>query len=239
MPGQTLQWGQTRGMRTPSRDHTRAERVREHAAMLMGARDTVGALGLLVRGREARPRDSDIPLEVQFARVEVDGRALPAAVWVALRRDDVDAAIDTMTSVSQASFVIEEREVVGDGYRLKSVQDTLPLPETELLAAQLSRALDVPLDVLTVIAEWGPDDPRTASEIDDLLTTRFGAVDPLHPRTATIAVQPRDDAPPVQVTNLGPTMTVADLAQVLRLDDEQVRALAILVRNGMLTLVME
>jgi hypothetical protein len=238
MPGQTLQWGQTRGMRTPSRDHTRAERLREHAAILSRARCTVGAMGQLVRGREARARDPDVPLEVQFALVEVDGRALPAAVWVALRRDDVDAAIDTMTSASQARFVIEEREVVGDGYRLESVQDTLPLPETELLAAQLSRAMDVPLDVLTVIAEWGPDDPRTTSEIEDLLTTRFGAVDPRQAHTTTIAAQPPDHPAPVQA-NIRPTMTVADLAQVLRLDDEQVRALAILVRNAMLTLVME
>jgi hypothetical protein len=212
--------------------------VREHAATLERARCVVGAMGQLVRGREARARDGDTPLEVQFARVEVDGRSLPAAVWVALRRDDVDAAIDAMTSASQARFVIEEREVVGEGYRLESVQDTLPLPEPELLAAQLSRTLDVPLDVLTVIAEWGPDDPRAASEIEDLLTARFGAVDPRHARTTTISRQPPDH--PALAEGRGClTMTVADLAQVLRLDDDQVRALAILVRNAMVTLVMD
>ena len=224
-------------MSTPSKDHARAERVREHAAILERARWVVSAMGPLVRGREARARDGDTSLEVEFARVEVDGRSLPAGVWVALRRDDVDAAIDAMTSVSQARFVLEEREVVGEGYRLESVQDTLPLPELELLAAQLSRALDIPLDVLTVIAEWGLDDPRAASEIDDLLAARFGAVDPRYAPTTMHSPQSPRHAALAEVRG-GLRMTVADLAQVLRLDDDQVRALAILVRNTTVTLVL-
>jgi hypothetical protein len=238
MPEPSLEGEQTQDMRTPSRDHARAERVREHAAILEHARCVVGAMGQLVRGREARARDGDSPLEVQFSCVEVDGRSLPAAVWVALRRDDVDAAIEAMTSASQARFVIEEREVVGEGYRLESVQDTLPLPEPDLLAAQLSRTLGVPLDVLTVIAEWGPEDPRAASEIDDLLTARFGAVDARPARSASDSA-PLPDHPALDEARGRLTMTVADLSQVLRLDEEQVRALTILVRNAIVTLVMD
>lgn len=223
-------------MRTPTREHARAERVREHAAAVERARRVVGAMGLLVRGREARAREGDTSLEVEFAQIEVDGRALPAAVWVALRRDDVDAAIETMTAVSQTQFLIEEHEVMGEGYRLQSVPDTLPLPEAELLISQLGRALDVPPDVLAVIAEWGPDDPRAVCEIDDLLTSRFGPADSPHAAETAIARTSAD-------TDLAPTepagrltMSVADAAQVLRLDDDQRRALAVLVSNATVTL---
>lgn len=216
----------------PSRDQARAERLREHAALIERARQVVAAMGLLVRGREARAHPGEMPLEVEFAKNDVDGRALPAGVWVALRRDDVAAAIDAMMVASQTTFLIEEREVMGDGYRLQSVEDTLPVPEADLLTAQLSRALDVPLDVLTVIADWGPDDPRAASEIDDLLTSRFGPAE----RVVVTAPLPQTEAdePTGQLT-----MTVGEAAQVLRLDEDQVRALTILVRNASVTLTMQ
>jgi hypothetical protein len=204
-------------------------------------------MGLLVRGREARERGGNAPLEVQFAQTQVDDRALPAGVWVALRRDDVDAAIDVMTAASESRFVIDEREVLGAGYRLESVEEALPLPEVDLLTAQLSRTLDVPLDVLTVIAEWGRDDPRTASEIDELLTCRFG---PAHSgavpfeRPASVLPVP---GPVPQVAAPAPvpepsgrlTMSVAEVAQVLRLDQDQVQALAVLVRNAAVTLTAQ
>jgi hypothetical protein len=220
-------------MRTPSREHTRAERLREHAALIERAHQIVGAMGLLVRGREARARGGETPLEVEFATTEVDGRALPAGVWVALRRDDVAAAIDAMMVASQTTFLIEEREVMGEGYRLQSVEDTLPVPEADLLTAQLGRALDVPLDVLSVIAEWGPADPRAASEIDDLLTARFGPAE----REIATAPPPADTADPEPAGQL--TMTVGEAAQVLRLDEDQLRALTILVRNASVTLTMQ
>jgi hypothetical protein len=226
-------------MRTPSREHTRAERMREYAARVEQARCVVAAMGPLVRGREARARRGDAPLEVEFSQIEVDGRALPAAVWVALRRDDVDAAIETMTTASQTDFIVEEREVMGEGYRLQSVQDACPLPEPELLIAQLSVALGVPRDVLAVIAEWGPDDPRAGTEINALLTARFG-----HP-------EPDGDVAPPVTTHQRPeqlelpgqgdgrlTMTVADAAEVLRLDADQVRALTVLVRKAAVTLTI-
>lgn len=215
-----------------SREHARAERLREHAALIERAHQTVATMGLLVRGREARARSGETPLEIEFAKTDVDGRALPAGVWVALRRDDVSGAIDAMMVASQTTFLVDEREVLGEGYRLQSVEDTLPVPEADLLTAQLSRTLDVPLDVLTVIAEWGPDDPRTASEIDELLTARFG------PAERTIATAPAP-SPEVEEPAGQLTMTVGEAAQVLRLDDDQVRALTILVRNAAVTLTMQ
>jgi hypothetical protein len=219
-------------MRTPAKEHTRSERLRQHAAVVEQAHRVVGAMGLLVRGREARPRAGDAPLEIEFAGLEVDGRALPAAVWVALRRNDVDAAIETMTAVSQTQFVIEEREEMGEGYRLQHVQDSIPVPEPELLTAQLSQALDVPLDVLTVIAEWGADDPRATSEIDELLSSRFGPPD----RGDGLATGSAARLPELAEASGRLTMAVADVAQVLRLDDDQTRALATLVRNATVTL---
>jgi hypothetical protein len=214
--------------------------MREYAARVDQARGVVAAMAPLVRGREARARHGDTPLEVEFSRIEVDGRALPAAVWVALRRDDVDAAIETMKTASQTDFVIEEREVMGEGYRLQSVQDTCSLPEPELLIAQLSVALAVPCDVLAVIADWGPDDPRAGTEIDALLTARFGAADLAEgpPAPAAAPPSPEQLALPTQPEGRL-TMTVADAAQVLRLDAEQIRALTVLVRNAAVTLTMQ
>jgi hypothetical protein len=219
-------------MRTPAKEQSRADRLRDHASAIMRARQVVGAMGLLVRGREARAHDGDPPLEVSFAHIDVDGRSLPAAVWVALRRDDVDAAIDAMMAASETQFLIEEREVMGEGYRLQSVEDTLPLPEPDLLTAQLARAVDVPLDVLSVIADWGPDDPRSASEIDELLTARFG---PAERAVPTMHVPAHAIADPAGQL----TMTVGEAAEVLRLDEEQVRALSVLVRNASVTLTMQ
>jgi hypothetical protein len=217
-------------MRTPSREHTRAERLREHAAAVDRARRVAAVMAVLVRAREARPRDGDVPLEIRFARTEVDGRALPAAVWVALRRNDVTAAVDALTAASRTVFLVEQREVMGEGYRLQSIEDTLPLPEVELLVEQLGRALGVPADVLLVVAEWGADDPRTLSEIEELLTSRFGPAT----RRQEPAPEPVDTAeaeePPGRLT-----MSVSDMAQVLRLDEAQTSALATLVRNATVT----
>jgi hypothetical protein len=226
-------------MRTPMREQTRAERMREYAARVEQARGVVAAMGPLVRGREARARRGDTPLEVEFSEIEVDERALPAAVWVALRRDDVDAAIETMTTASRTDFVIEEREVMGEGYRLQAVQDACPLPEPELLIAQLSVMLGVPRDVLAVIAEWGPDDPRAGMEIDALLTARFGLPGSDEGSAAPAASRAR----PEQLALLDQpdgrlTMTVADATEVLRLDAEQVRALEVLVRKAAVTLTL-
>jgi len=226
-------------MGMPTKQRTRAERMKDHAAVIDRARRLLAVTGLLVRGREARARDGATPLEVEFARTKVDGRGLPAAVWVALRQDDLDAAIEVMTEVSEAHFVIEEREVIGEGYRLQSVQDTLPLPETEVLTAQLGAALDIPVDVLSMLADWGAADPRAVSEIDELLSSRFGPAEcPDVPPKVVAALPPPAPAPAAQPTG-GLTLTVADAEQVLRLDDVQVRALATLVRNATVTITLQ
>lgn len=224
---------QTLGMRTPTQEQSRAERLHAHAAAVADARRVVAAMARLVRGREARAQDGDGPLEIRFADVDVDGRSLPAAVWVALRRDDVDAAIEAMTTASTTEFLIEEREELGDGYRLQSVAETVPLPEADLLLALLSQALNIPVDVLTVLAEWGPDDPRSTPEIEGLLTSRFGPAHPgadlTHPRVEVEAAADQDGRL---------TVTVGELAELLRLDEEQLRALTVLVRNAVVTLTM-
>jgi hypothetical protein len=225
---------QTHGMRSLTQEQSRAERLRAHAAAVEEARRVAAAMATLVRGRESRARDGGPPLEVEFADLEVDGRRLPAAVWVALRRDDVDAAIEAMTTASMTEFLIEEREEMGDGYRLQSVAETLPLPESELLLALLDSALNIPADVLAVLAEWGPDDPRSAPEIEGLLSSRFGPAN----RPGVDLTQPRVEVDADVDLDGRLTVTVGELAEVLRLDEEQLRALTVLVRNATVTLTM-
>jgi hypothetical protein len=211
-------------MSTMAKQHSRADRVREYAATVEMATVPVAAMGVLVRAREAREWAAPEPPEVVFADTAVDERALPAAVWVALRRDDVDGAIDAMTGASRTTFLIDSREEMGEGYRLQTVEETRPLPEIGLLLEQLATMLDIPVDVLRMLAEWGPEDPRTANEIADLLDRRLG-------RSETA-----DVAPPATVTADGLVMSVAEAVDVLRLTDEQTRALATLVRRVPVTL---
>ena len=211
-------------MSTMAKQHSRADRVREYAATVEMAAVPVAAMGVLVRAREAREWTAAEPPEVVFAATAVDERALPAAVWVALRRDDVDGAIDAMTAASQTTFLIDAREEMGEGYRLQTVEETRRLPETDLLLGQLAAMLDIPVDVLRMLAEWGSEDPRTANEIADLLDRRLG-------RSET-ANAPR----PADATADGLVMSVADAVDVLRLTDEQARALATLVRRVPVTL---
>jgi hypothetical protein len=218
-------------MGTLPRQQSRADRLRDYAAAMELARGQVAAMGILVRAREARATDQ--PLELRFAATEVDGRALPAAVWVGLRREGVDAALAAMNAVSQTHFLIEAREEIGQGYRLQTVEETRPLPEVDLLLFQLARLLDIPADVLNVLAEWGAEDPRLAIEIEELLDSRFGS-----PTRAMHAVpappEPGEQVPPRELGRL--VMTVAEAATVLRLDENQAQALATLVRCADVTL---
>ena len=162
-------------MSTMAKQHSRADRLREYAATVEVAAIPVAAMGVLVRAREARPWIAPLPPEVVFAATLVEERALPASVWVALRRDDVDGAVEAMIGASQTAFLVESREEMGEGYRLQTVEETRPLPEVELLLRQLSAMLDIPVDVLGMLGEWGASDPRTAREIADLLDRRLGA----------------------------------------------------------------
>jgi hypothetical protein len=206
-------------MSTIAKQHSRSDRLREYAATVEVAAIPVATMGVLVRAREARAWTLDEPPEIVFAATTVDDRALPAAVWVALRRDDVDGAVEAMIGASQTTFLVEAREEMGEGYRLQTVEETRPLPEVDLLLRQLATMLDIPTDVLAMLAEWGPEDPRTASEIADLLDRRLGP--DAAPRAAARHARPDD----------GLVMTVADAVDVLRLSAEQARALATLVRR--------
>lgn len=206
-------------MSTMAKQHSRTDRLREYAATVEVAALPVATMGVLVRAREARPWTLDDPPEVVFAATTVDERALPASVWVALRRDDVDGAVEAMIGASQTTFLVESREEMGEGYRLQTVEETRPLPEIELLLSQLATMLDIPADVLGMLSEWGPEDPRTANEIADLLDRRLGADE-------TPRATPRHAAP-----DDGLVMTVDDVVDVLRLSDEQARTLTTLVRR--------
>ncbi|MGH8859995.1 MAG: hypothetical protein ACRDVG_01965 [Jatrophihabitantaceae bacterium] len=219
-------------MSTMSKVHSRTDRLREYAGAMDLARIPIAAMGLLVRSREAREWTPSDPPEVVFAQTLVDDRALPAGVWVALRRDDVSGALDAMAAVSQKTFLVEAREEMGEGYRLQTVEETRPLPEIDLLLAQLAQMLDIPQDVLAILAEWGPDDPRTESEIGDLLDRRLGA----STRPPAPAAPQEPEGRHAADAGDGLTMSVAETTDVLRLTEEQARALATLVRRVSVTI---
>ena len=241
-------------MSTVSKQHSRADRLREYATTVEVAAIPVAAMGVLVRAREARAWTAELPPEVVFAATTVGERALPASVWVALRRDDVDGAVEAMIGASHTPFLVESREEMGEGYRLQTVEETRPLPEVELLFGQLSTMLDIPVDVLAMVGEWGADDPRTAREIADLLDRRLGPDDAVRAHVGAGAVtemsadvhagRPEPQPTPDEGTaprHAGPdmsglVMSVADAVAVLRLSEEQARALATLVRRVPVTL---
>jgi hypothetical protein len=201
---------------TSAQEQSRAERLREYEQALAHAARVVEVMGVVVRGREARGWSEAEPPEVRFASCAADdGRALPAAVWVALRRDDGPSVLDELTDASTSQFVLSRREEVGEGYRLQTVEETRPMPDVDLLLGQLSRLLEIPVDVLGVLGQWGIDDARTESEVDALLDSRFGG-----------------SAAPRGSTEMGGlTMSVQETADVLQLTAAQAKVLATLVRR--------
>ena len=220
-------------MSTMAKQHSRADRLREYAATVEVAAMPVAAMGVLVRAREARPWTAQLPPEVVFAATPVDERALPASVWVALRRDDVGGAVEAMIGASQTAFLVESREEMGEGYRLQTVEETRPLPEVELLLGQLSAMLDIPVDVLAMLGEWGPDDPRTATRSP---TCSIAGSVPTVPDPALRRAPPTADGLPMSVADAADVLRPSDgglvmstarrRVPVLRLSEEQARALA-------------
>jgi hypothetical protein len=160
------------------KEQERRDRLREYEAAIEAARSPVGVLVLFAKGREVRAGCE--ALEEAFAATPVDGveddHRLPAAVWVALRQGDVEATIDALVRVSRNEFVIAAHQELNAGFRLTTVEECRVLPDIELLEAQVAAFLRVPQDVVEMIAGWGPDDPRTISELDTLLEHRFGSV---------------------------------------------------------------
>ncbi|MGH8960110.1 MAG: hypothetical protein ACRDWT_02705 [Jatrophihabitantaceae bacterium] len=223
-------------MTSSSQEQSRSERLREYEKALEHAAKVVTVMGAVVRAREARGRHGSQPPEIAFAaQGGDDGRALPAAVFVALRRDDTATVIEALLDISDEVFLIARREEMGEGYRLQMVDETRILPDVELLLSQLSALLDIPADVLAVLGHWGIDDPRTAGEVNALLDSRFGAsgAPPVAATPATPAAEARSDSP---AATAGLTMSVQETADVLQLTEAQAKVLATLVRRAGVTI---
>jgi hypothetical protein len=207
-----------------TKDDQRRDRLREFDSLMAGAGTAVTALALLVQGREARASAGDAPLEMAFAEADTGKAPLPAGLWVALRRGDTLRALDLLVSVSDLTFVVGEREEMGSGYRLETVAETRALPDVDLLQAQLAAVLDIPLDVVALLAAWGADDPRTATEVNELLDARFSAAG------RSGAHESRSDGSGTL------SMSVDELVDVLQLSPEQAKVLATLARRAAMTI---
>jgi hypothetical protein len=217
-------------MTSASQEQSRSERLREYDKMLAQAAQVVAVMGAVVRAREGRGWHEADPPEVTFAaQADDDGRALPAAVFVALRRDDSATVLEALTDVSDETFLIARREEMGEGYRLQTVDETRPVPDVDRLLSQLSGVLGISADVLGVLGQWGVDDPRTAGEVNALLDSRLGAAG----EAPAAARQPAPAAAP-RTGEL--TMSVQETADVLQLTDAQAKVLATLVRRAGVTI---
>jgi len=205
----------------------RDQRLLEYEARLTAARDPLAVLDLFAQAREARLRPGEPPLEVAFAAAEIDGEPLPAAVWVALRQGEVEASLDALLHASRTGFVVGEHEELDTGYRLTTIEERRPLPDLDLLQTQLATFLDLPRDVITMIAGWGPDDPRTANEIDALLDARFG------PTSGDHALAPSGG----RAHRL--EMSAGELTAMLQLTAEQGKLLHTLVRQADVTITSD
>ncbi|TAM81176.1 MAG: hypothetical protein EPN43_14505, partial [Jatrophihabitans sp.] len=124
-------------MSSPAHEQSRSTRLREFAALTDAAARVVAVMGAVVRAREERGWHDPQPPEVRFAGCGAggadgtggtDGTALPAAVWIALRREDTTTVLEALAAVSQQTFVIARHEQLGDGYRLETVEETRPVP---------------------------------------------------------------------------------------------------------------
>jgi hypothetical protein len=217
-------------MTSASQEQSRSERLREYDKAIAQASQVVAVMGAVVRAREGRGWHQAEPPEVAFAaQTDEDGRALPAAVLVALRRDDTATVLDALTEASDETFLIARREEMGEGYRLQAVEETRTLPDIDLMLTQLSAVLDIPADVLGVLGQWGVDDPRTAGEVNALLDSRLGAAGE---RPAAVPEHPPEVAP--RTGEL--TMSVQEAADVLQLTDAPTKVLATLVRRAGITI---
>lgn len=208
-------------MTTAAQEH-RAARLREFDAECDATRAVAAVMGAVVRGREARAADSGQPFEVVFAA----NGALPAAVWVGLRSDDIDTVMDALAAASEREFLVSEREEMGAGYKLQRVEEKRTLPDALLLLDQLAAMLGIPADVLGVLGQWGRDDPRTSVEVTALLDSRFGVLPESPPQT-----YPEPATSPPTPPGAGLRMSVQETADVLQLSEAQSKVLATLVRR--------
>jgi hypothetical protein len=224
----------------------RDQRLLEYESRLAQAKGPLAVLQLFAKARQARVRLGDPPLEVAFAATETDDGPLPAAVWVALRQGDVDASMDALLGVSRTAFVVGEHEELDAGYKLTTIEERRTLPDLDVLLTQLAAFLQIPRDVIAMIAEWGPEDPRTASEIDALLDGRFGgpaAVLAGGSAGAAAAGGSAAGAGPVGAGSAGAAdgsprleMSADELTAMLQLTPEQGKLLHTLVRQADVTI---
>lgn len=222
------------------RDEQRRERLREYEAALIDARSPVEVLVLFVKVREDRA--SGERLEEAFAASITEGiddaDRLPAAVWVALRQGDVDAVIQALVRTSSTELVLAAHEQLDAGYRLTSVEERRALPDVGRLEAQVASFLRIPPDVVAMITSWGPDDPRTAMEIDALIEQRFGSTP--HPGKPPRARRELSAGTTAQASPSGPgiclSMSSAEFTALLNLTPEQQAALTTLVRQATITI---
>jgi hypothetical protein len=205
----------------------------EYETKLTAARFPVAVMELFARARESRARVGEPPLEVAFATTGVDGgEPLPAAVWVALRQGEVEASVDALLRASRTVFVVGEHEELDANYRLTTIEERRTVPDVDLLETQLATFLQIPRDVIAMIADWGPDDPRTAKEIAALLDGRFGA--PVVPVASVAPAVPSEPVSPAQPHRL--EMSAEELTAMLQLTPEQGRLLRTLVRQADVTI---
>jgi hypothetical protein len=240
-------------MAQATKDELRRERLREYDAALTAARSRVAVLALFAAGRETRAAGE--LLEEAFAATAVDGveaaDALPAAVWVVLRQADIDATLELLMRMSRVEFVLSAHEELDARYRLTKVEERRPLPDVELLIAQLAAFLHVPRDVVAIIAGWGPEDPRTAAEIDTLLQQRFGgpaadqpAPGPMATRGAAAADRAGTQPARAAIAGAGRVggglrMSSAEFCALLNLAPEQRAVLSTLVRQTEITIAAD
>jgi hypothetical protein len=199
----------------------RDERVREYESKLTAAKAPLAVLELFAQARQARVQPGEPPLEVAFAATEVDEGGLPAAVWVALRQGEVEASMTALLGASRTEFVVGEHEELDASYRLTTIEERRTLPDVDVLLTQLAAFLQIPRDVIAMIADWGPEDPRTANEIDALLDGRFGA--------SAVPAPAADQRHRLE-------MSAAELAAMLQLTPDQRKLLRTLVRQTDVTI---
>ena len=232
--------GTLSGVIQTKRDEQRRERLREYEAALTDARSPVEVLVLFAKVREDRALDER--LEETFAASIAEGvddaDRLPAAVWVALRQGDVDAVIQTLVRTSSTELVLAAHEQLDAGYRLTSVEERRALPDVGRLEAQVASFLRIPYDVVAMITSWGPDDPRTAVEIDALVEQRFGS--PARLAKPSRARREPSAGTTTQAGSSGPgislSMSSEEFTALLNLTPEQRAVLMTLVRQATITI---
>jgi hypothetical protein len=207
-----------------SKEQQSRDRMREYAARVEAARAPVAVLARFAQAREARGTGDALEVEFAATPAGVDGASLPAAVWVVLRQGDVDAVTDLIIEHATEQFLIAEHEQLDASYRITTVAESLALPDVERLTTQVAAFIDVPRDVVAIVCDWGPDDPRTEAEIERLIEQRYATGAP---------------PPAVAHSTAALVMSSSEFAAVLSLTAEQAAILATLVRQADITVTAD